>query len=461
MQRFDFGHPCEHQLHVTCIGGITCPLNGYPKEWCCSFIKGKINFKRDKPCEGHRCRWNFTHPTQAEFDQVTSMLNDARTMAQRLDAYDQHVENYQLPASSAATLDVLYSAGQLSKNFTRSPVPFVFGRLAALSAVKVSSVDIVATLGRWMIKHGNGGEMACGLIDQILHMCALNAGRDGGQGGGQGAILRDARHEAVRIVISLLSNGTGAGLVDRPHQGALQTAYIRGIAAHLRGRKRQEALENAAVVLKHFDATELSQKLNEEVLSKLWQPALQKAAETSPPEKSDSPTQQGTPTTQQPAVPQKQEPSTITTTTTTTKSATPSAPSTPSRQTVSLDSKEISSISSLRSPIVAPNTPSSAFSMPSPIIMGAPYTPPMPSYGPPTPYFHTPTDGALDPWAGGPILPPPVFRPEDTFRSTPILMSGSHDDGGLGAISLGPSAVNDEIDMVQLMSDLTGGMVKN
>eukprot|EP00758_Cryptobia_borreli_P008102 Tbor_TRINITY_DN5356_c5_g7::TRINITY_DN5356_c5_g7_i1::g.4304::m.4304 len=85
MQLFEFGHPCEHQLRRTCIGGISCPLNGYPDMWCCSYIKGKINFKRDRPCEGQRCRWNFTHPIQSHFETVTNIINDGRELAGRVD----------------------------------------------------------------------------------------------------------------------------------------------------------------------------------------------------------------------------------------------------------------------------------------------------------------------------------------------------------------------------------------
>ena len=334
MHKFEFGHPCEHQLHRTCIGGQGCPLNGYPKEWCCSFIKGKINFKRDKPCEGNRCRWNYTHPSAADFEVVTGLIAEARAIASRIDATEAAVESYPVPAAHA--VDVLHAAVQYSRHLGRSPHPFHFGRLVAHIALRLSSADVVAQLGRLMLKHPNGEEMACGLVDHVL---------------ANPVPFRDTRHETVRIVVSLLGNGTC--MVDRAHQGAVQTAYVRCVAAHLRGKKRLEALDQAAHVLRHYDDAELARTLTEEVLTTVWQPAVAKAR-TSPPA------------------------------TMLTVSAPPS-PATPERPvTFSLNHGAIGS------PV---------FSMPSPILLGVPFTPPMPRFGPLTP-FASPfggTDGLL--WA--------------------------------------------------------------
>ena len=202
MHKFEFGHPCEHQLHRTCIGGQGCPLNGYPKEWCCSFIKGKINFKRDKPCEGNRCRWNYFHPPAADFEAVTGLIAEARAIAVQIDTNETNLESYLVPlpkeipspekrtpssvfvSPTAHAVDVLHAAAQYSRHLGRSPHPFHFGRLVAHIALRLSSADVVAQLGRLMLKHSNGGEMACGLVDHVL-MSAAN---------GQGGTLRDARH---------------------------------------------------------------------------------------------------------------------------------------------------------------------------------------------------------------------------------------------------------------------------
>jgi hypothetical protein len=350
------------------------------------------------------------------------ILTEARGLAAKLDAQDPNLDS--VTVSSTYPVDVVYGAAQYCRYLGRSPHPFLYGRLVALAAVRTANVEVASLIGRWIHKHPNGGEMACGLVDHILHLCTLNAGSNSGQG--QGGILRDTRHEALRVLASLLGNGTASTIVDRPHQGAVQTAYIRGIAAHLRGRKRIEQLENAALVLRHYDDHELSQKLSEEVYTKMWLPSVVKA--------------QSTPTSGEVAT------------------LAPGDPVTPARQTIptakQLSPTQLSDVGTIRSPIVAPLTPSSAFSMPSPIVCPAPFTPPMPRYGPPTPpYLLEGFDAAV--WSNAPMLPPPVFRPDDTFRHSPIIQPQDPQQllplGGLQhGFELGSLSV------AQLMHDLVG-----
>lgn len=151
MQLFSFGHPCEHQLRRVCIGGTGCPLNGYPDTWCCSFVKGRINFKRDKPCEGQRCRWGFNHPTTQQFDAVHALIVEARSIAARIDddtaAWTATDPLHDLSLSGQHPTDLALCAMHYVKT-GQSRAGRRYGYLFALAALKAGDAKVLHQLLR-------------------------------------------------------------------------------------------------------------------------------------------------------------------------------------------------------------------------------------------------------------------------------------------------------------------------
>ena len=253
MQTFTFGHPCEHQLRRTCIGGVSCPLNGYPDMWCCSFIKGKINFKRDRPCEGQRCRWNFTHPTQNHFDTVNTILKDSRVLASKLE--DATVEigslSFNLEAHPA---DLAYCAIQMMK--IPNPLPSTnrkVGHLVVCAVIKANDAKVFGALMRVCKK-----PLDYALIGAFDHVNLVSPAR--GTKKRKDDVGDEIRSELVDLMFGALATTTTAAgatasigttapavLVDREEQRSLQIAFIRALRTptFLKNKKKQEMLDAA------------------------------------------------------------------------------------------------------------------------------------------------------------------------------------------------------------------------
>jgi hypothetical protein len=255
MQLFSFGHPCEHQLHRACIGGSNCPLNGYPDTWCCSFIKGKINFKRDRPCEGPRCHWDFVHPTQAQFDEVTQVLEQSRPIAAKLDeAKDTDLLTFQI--SNPHITDTVQCALHMMRHPPSTCARRV-GQLLAYAAVLAGDQDVFVQLLKTMKKPVDGY-----ILGAYAYLTQSKAGGAGG-GGEKGAAHQkgnnkkqakrkdgkdDVSATLANIMVELMNAALSLGgqLVDREDQHVLQAMLIKALSTYPKNDKRhQEMLERA------------------------------------------------------------------------------------------------------------------------------------------------------------------------------------------------------------------------
>ncbi|KPA74356.1 hypothetical protein ABB37_09336 [Leptomonas pyrrhocoris] len=261
MQLFSFGHPCEHQLHRACIGGSNCPLNGYPDTWCCSFIKGKINFKRDRPCEGPRCHWDFVHPSQSQFDEVTQVLEQSRPIAAKLDeAKDTDLLSFQI--NNPHIIDTVQCALHMMR-YPPSTCARRVGQLLAYAAVLAGDQDVFVQLLKTMKKPVDGY-----ILGAYAYLTQTKAGGGSAGGGDKGganqkgnkkqskkkdgkdditATLANTMVELMNAALSL-----GGQLVDREDQHVLQAMLIKALSTYPKGDKRhQEMLEKAIAKFGH------------------------------------------------------------------------------------------------------------------------------------------------------------------------------------------------------------------
>ncbi|KAG5486173.1 hypothetical protein LSCM1_07292 [Leishmania martiniquensis] len=256
MQLFSFGHPCEHQLHRACIGGLNCPLNGYPDTWCCSFIKGKINFKRDRPCEGPRCFWDYVHPSQSQFDEVTQVLEQSRPIAAKLDeSSDTDLLSFHI--SNPHIIDTV----QCALHMMRQP-PSVcarrVGQLLAYAAVLAGDQDVFVQLLKTMKKPVDGY-----ILGAYAFLTQSKGGIAGGAGrGGSGAKRSNKRKDGKEDIAATLANimvelmnaalSLGGQLVDREDQHVLQAMLIKALSAYPKSdRRHQDMLERAVAKFGH------------------------------------------------------------------------------------------------------------------------------------------------------------------------------------------------------------------
>lgn len=267
MQLFTFGHPCEHQLRRTCIGGVGCPLNGYPDMWCCSYIKGKINFKRERPCEGQRCRWNFTHPTQTHFDAVTVVIHEGRQLAAKVeDSGPAHPHpavaaggiivpgmvvppppsnNSTHPAWDMVSVigteyahvgDVVYCGLQMLRN-PSAACGRKLGQLFAFGAIK--SGDAKA-FGQYLkaANRKTNDLMLMGAYDYLCHVAPGRAGRKK-----QGDATDDLRSDLVEHIQNALTHN--GALTDKDDQRTLQFIFIQLLKGFTKNKRKAELLELA------------------------------------------------------------------------------------------------------------------------------------------------------------------------------------------------------------------------
>jgi hypothetical protein len=245
-QTFVFGHPCEHQLRRACIGGSSCPLNGYPDSWCCSFVKGKINFKRDKPCEGPRCRWGFTHPTQQQFDSMTQIIAEGRVIAAKLDDSGPN-DLLTFQVDNPNTVDTIQCAMHMMRTPPSSCGRKV-GQMLAYAAIKTQDSKVFTQLLKTMKK-----PIDSYLLGAYEYLTALNGGGQaagsGKAGGASGKkskkddVMEELRSDIVDVMSSALSqNGQ---LVVRDDQHLLQAVFINALKTFPKNKKKQEMLENA------------------------------------------------------------------------------------------------------------------------------------------------------------------------------------------------------------------------
>lgn len=256
MQLFSFGHPCEHQLHRACIGGSNCPLNGYPDTWCCSFIKGKINFKRDRPCEGPRCHWDFVHPTQTQFDEVTQVLEQSRPIAAKLDeAKDTDLLSFQI--NNPHITDTVQCALHMMRHPPSTCARRV-GQLLAYAAVLAGDQDVFVRLLKTMKKPVDGyilgayayltqskSGSAAGANDKAgANQKASNSKKQPKKKDGKDDISATLANIMVELMNAALS--LGGQLVDREDQHVLQAMLIKALSTYPKSDKRhQEMLERA------------------------------------------------------------------------------------------------------------------------------------------------------------------------------------------------------------------------
>lgn len=275
---FNFGHPCEHQLKRVCIGGHHCPLHGYPDNWCCSNVKGRIHFKRDKPCEGPRCRWGYIHPTPEEFDSVTSILSEARLIAGKLedtsDASPLTIDNSHVVDTVLTTLKYMRTPPQSAAR----RLGFFFAYAAVRSQDGKVFVSLLRPMKRPVDMYLLG---AWGFVMQMLkqrdaaHAKATAAG--GNATGTAGAsssspaataappatkasppkktddVVDDLRHDMLDIMAGALSSN--GQLLHRDEQVALQAVYIQALQIATRNKKKvaealaiaQERFPNASL----------------------------------------------------------------------------------------------------------------------------------------------------------------------------------------------------------------------
>ncbi|KEG12187.1 hypothetical protein DQ04_01921100 [Trypanosoma grayi] len=256
MQLFSFGHPCEHQLRRTCIGGTSCPLNGYPDNWCCSFIKGKINFKRDKPCEGPRCRWGFTHPSQSQFDAVTHVLNESRPIAARIDDADDK-ELLAFNIENSHIVDTVQCALHMMRHPPSSCTTRV-GQLLAYAALRAGDAKVFMQLLKTMKKPVDG--YLLGAYDYLTNgnlPVAITTTSNTNTAPAQGKSFgkrnnsekkEDASEELKNDMVDLMNAALSSGgqLVNREDQHTLQAVFIQALRSYPKSnKKRQEMLELA------------------------------------------------------------------------------------------------------------------------------------------------------------------------------------------------------------------------
>jgi hypothetical protein len=249
MQLFSFGHPCEHQLRRTCIGGSSCPLHGYPDSWCCSYVKGKINFKRDKPCEGPRCRWGFTHPTQAQFDAVTLVIAEGKAIGANLDESGPNdLLTFQI--DSTHVVDTVQCALHVMKH-PPSSCGKKIGQLLAYAAIKAQEVKVFTQLLKTMKKPIDA--YLLGAMEHLSNL--LKVGTPVVKKGKKDdALIEDLRSDIVDVMSAALSQG--GQLVIRDDQRELQQVYISALKSFVKNRKKLEMLELAQAKFK-FSATAL------------------------------------------------------------------------------------------------------------------------------------------------------------------------------------------------------------
>lgn len=242
MQLFSFGHPCEHQLRRTCIGGSSCPLHGYPDSWCCSYVKGKINFKRDKPCEGPRCRWGFTHPTPAQFDAVTQVIAEGKAIGANLDESGPNdLLTFQI--DSTHVVDTVQCALHVMKN-PHSSSGKKIGQLLAYASVKSQEVKVFTQLLKTMKKPIDA--YLLGAMEYLNNL--LKGGLAVKKGKKDDALIEDLKSDIVDVMSAALSQG--GQLVIREDQRELQQVYITALKSFLKNRKKQEMLELAQAKFK-------------------------------------------------------------------------------------------------------------------------------------------------------------------------------------------------------------------
>jgi hypothetical protein len=240
MQLFTFGHPCEHQLRRVCIGGTSCPLNGYPDHWCCSFVKGRINFKRDKPCEGNRCRWGFAHPPTSSFDAVTLVLQEGRACAAKMEeGYGSgaiHGGPYTITSPHAA--DVAHCALNMLRVPPMRVAPRV-GGLLAFAAVRAGDAKVFTQLLKTVKKPVDDY-----LIGAHEYIVATTKEGKGKLSKADAAVLDDLRNDVLGIMAPALSHQ--GELIVRTEQLPLQTYYLAALKSATRNKKKNaEALEVA------------------------------------------------------------------------------------------------------------------------------------------------------------------------------------------------------------------------
>ncbi|RNF16382.1 uncharacterized protein Tco025E_05212 [Trypanosoma conorhini] len=262
LQLFSFGHPCEHQLRRTCIGGSSCPLNGYPDNWCCSFIKGKINFKRDKPCEGPRCRWGFTHPSQSQFDAVTHVLNESRPIAAKLDDADDK-EQLSFNIENSHLVDTVQCALHMMRHPPISRATRV-GQLLAYAALRAADPKVFMQLLKTLKKPVDGyllgaydyltsGKLPAPAPAAAAAAAAAAATTTNAQGKaagkkGHSEKKEDASEELRNDMVDLMNAALSSGgqLVNREDQHTLQAVFIQALRSYPKSnKKRQEMLELA------------------------------------------------------------------------------------------------------------------------------------------------------------------------------------------------------------------------
>lgn len=244
MQLFSFGHPCEHQLRRTCIGGSSCPLHGYPDSWCCSYVKGKINFKRDKPCEGPRCRWGFTHPTQAQFDAVTQVIAEGKAIGASLDESGPNdLLNFQIDSSHV--VDTVQCALHVMKH-PPSSCGKKIGQLLAYAAMRAQEVKVFTQLLKTMKKPIDS--YLLGAIEFLAHLKATGGAAAAKKGKKDDAIAEELRSDIVDVMCAALSQG--GQLVIRDDQKELQQVYINALKTFPKNRKKVEMLELAQTKFK-------------------------------------------------------------------------------------------------------------------------------------------------------------------------------------------------------------------
>ncbi|KPI88680.1 hypothetical protein ABL78_2218 [Leptomonas seymouri] len=260
MQLFSFGHPCEHQLHRACIGGSNCPLNGYPDTWCCSFIKGKINFKRDRPCEGPRCHWDFVHPTQSQFDEVTQVIEQSRPIAAKLDeANDTDLLSFQI--SNPHIIDTVQCALHMMRHPPSTCARRV-GQLLAYAAVLAGEQDVFVQLLKTMKKPVDGYILGA-------YAYLTQSKPSGAAGGGEKVAANQKTNKKqskkkeskddisvtlANIMVELMNAALSLGgqLVDREDQHVLQAMLIKALSTYPKSDKRhQEMLEKAVAKFGH------------------------------------------------------------------------------------------------------------------------------------------------------------------------------------------------------------------
>lgn len=252
MQLFSFGHPCEHQLRRACIGGSSCPLHGYPDLWCCSYIKGKINFKRDKPCEGAKCRWGFTHPSSSDLEDVTKVLNEARVIASKIDeADDDDLLSFQIDSPYIA--DTVQCSIYMIRH-SPSTCGRRLGQLLAYAAVKAGDpkmfMQLLKTMKKPVDSYILGGYMFLTRGNPPQPNTIAPTGKGSKKNPPPSAVKREdiveeLRNDTVDLMNAALSQG--GQLVDRDDQHVLQATFIQALRQYKKSNKKRQAMLEAAL----------------------------------------------------------------------------------------------------------------------------------------------------------------------------------------------------------------------